>query len=67
MNTDLEKNGWALAPHNLSQELLTELVKRKDEYLKTSIEEVGRAFNLSISGFDEKQIEYIELAKGIAR
>ncbi|OHB07969.1 MAG: hypothetical protein A2W64_00885 [Candidatus Zambryskibacteria bacterium RIFCSPLOWO2_02_39_10] len=67
MDKNLEESGWALAPHNLPREIMEKLVKKKDEYLQISCQEVERAFNVSFEGFESEKIEYIELAKGIAR
>src|SRR4051812_25067818 len=67
MNNTLEKNGWALDGYKLPKETIEKLVQRKNEFLKISTEEVNRAFNISLTGFDEKYVEQIELIKGITR
>ena len=67
MNEQLEKNGWAMTTHKLSKNTMAELVKKKDELLKMSCEEVKKAFNISFEGFESEKIEHIELAKEIAR
>ncbi len=67
MKSDLADNGWALGEHHLPKEIVNLLVRKKNEFLETSIREVGAAFGVSIEVFDAENTEVIELAKGITR
>lgn len=67
MIEELEKNGWSLSPYTLPQNRLDELVRRKNEYIQVSTEEVEKSFNVSLSIFEEEKIDEIELVKSITR
>ena len=46
MDQELQKKGWACADYNMPTDTLGDLVKKKDELLHISSEEVKSAFSI---------------------
>lgn len=68
LNQHLSKYGWAKAEHSFDfEEEMDELIRRKNDYLAWSFYHVEKAFNKTLLPFNEENIEYIELARQIAK
>ncbi len=67
MKIELQKTGWGLDKHGLSDENMNLLIQKKEKYLQISSAEVQKEFGVTFTAFENEKVEYIELAKAITR